>query len=156
MPPSKDRFDSPSATKQRGQHGLEHQGRAAGRADAEGVVARPDRAGAENQAPGAQGRPFHFGAADLGCGQHGGQVLPHQARLLSPGADLLDHERPARHQRQGQRRAEDLPAAFALGAVDPQESLLAVMEVYLLIWSRTAGRNHKNAQFSRGLGSLNQ
>ena len=118
VPPSKTRFDSPSASKRRGQHGLEHQGRAAGRADAEGVVARPDRAGAKHQSPGAQGRPFHFGAADLGRGQHGRQVLPQQARLLPPGADLLDHEGPARHQGKGQRRAEHLPAALALGAVD--------------------------------------
>ena len=39
---------------------------AAGRADAKGVVARPDRPRAEYQATGAQGRPLHFRAADLG------------------------------------------------------------------------------------------
>ena len=108
---------------ERGQHGLEHQGRAAGRADAEGIVARPNRAGAEHQTPGAQGRPFHFGAADLGCGQDGRQVLLQQARLLPAGTDLLDYEGPARHQGKRQRRAEHLPAALALGTIDRQESL---------------------------------
>jgi hypothetical protein len=85
------------------------------------------RARAENQAAGIQRRPFHFGAADLGYGQHGGQMLLHEARLFSPGARVFNHDRPARHQRQRQRRAEDLPAAVAPGAVDVERILAAIL-----------------------------
>ena len=118
VPPSKIEVRLALGQQERGQHGLEHEGRTAGGAYAEGIVARPHRAGPENQSAGTQGSPFHVRAADLGRGPYGGQVLLQQARLLPAGADLLDHERPARDQGKRQRRAEHLPAALALRAVD--------------------------------------
>ena len=51
-------------------------------------------------------------------GVHGGQVLPQQSRLVASGANVVDPKRPAGGHRQRQGGAQDLPAAFALRAVD--------------------------------------
>ena len=49
---------------------------------------------------------------------HGGQMLPQQPRLLPARADPVDAKRPAGDERERERGAQNLPAAFALGAVD--------------------------------------
>jgi hypothetical protein len=54
----------------------------------------------------------------VGHGTNGGQVLRAQARLPPPRADLFQADGPSQQSREGQRRAKDLAAAFAVGAVN--------------------------------------
>jgi len=69
----------------------------------------------EPQALRAEGQPLGLRRGDPRGSLRRGQVLPHQAGPLAPGADLCDLERLAGHQ--GQRRAQHLTAALALRAV---------------------------------------
>ncbi len=104
------------------QDGLEDQRGAAGRAHVEMVLSRPDLAGEEGQIAGIELRALDLCPSDLGRRPDRRQMLPHEPRLGPPGADLLHAERCPGHQRQGQRRPQNLSAPFALGSVDGQHA----------------------------------
>ena len=103
---------------ERRQQGLEDQRRAPRRADVEPVLPRPDLAGSERDLARADLGALDPGAADPGRGLHGGQVLAHQPGPGPPGADVADAHRRAGHHRERERRAEDLAAPLAHGAVE--------------------------------------
>jgi len=104
--------------KQRQQDGLQHQQGAAGAADLDLVVPGDESLRFELECGRADVRAVHARESDPRGGFHAGEVLAHQARMGATGADALDAEGLPAQQRQGQRAAQDLPAAFALGAVD--------------------------------------
>lgn len=112
---------------QRRPDGLQHQRAATGGADAELVITRPHLPRHERQRLRVQRRPAHLGAADRGRRLHAGQVLTHQAGLGAAGADRVQREGSARAHRQGQRGAQDLPAALAGGAIDLDHGVLLVV-----------------------------
>ena len=97
---------------QRREYRLQDERRAAGRADAEGVVAGRDLARLERKILGADSRALDPRAADFGGGRHGRQVLTLQAGLLAPRAHALDAEGLARDERERQGRADNLSAAL--------------------------------------------
>ena len=118
VPPSRIKFDSPSASSSPGNTVCSTRVCAACRAHAERVLALCNSAGAKLQPRGADRGSCDFGMADLCGGVDGREVLPHQSRLLPPGTDIFDDKRSTGDQRHRQRGAEDLPAAFAVRAVD--------------------------------------
>ena len=75
----------------------------------------------------------HLGGAELGTGNLGvadrgrradaGQVLALQPRIPAPSSDVDDPDRLAGHQREAERRAEDLPAALSEVAIDGQHRI---------------------------------
>src|SRR5262245_35120062 len=70
-----------------------------------------------------------FRTADLRRGPDGGEVLRSESGLgHSIGADVAHAERLPGQKRQGERGAEDLPAAFAEGAVNFEHELSAVSQ----------------------------
>jgi len=106
------------AEHQRGQHRLQHQRAAAGRANVEGVVARTRFPRLEDQGLRAEFGAFHPRGTDRRGGLHAGEVLAHQPRLRTLRTDALDREGLAGAHRQGQRRPQDLAAAFAGRAIE--------------------------------------
>jgi hypothetical protein len=106
---------------QEGQHGLTDERGAAGAADGEGVVAGADGAGLEVERAAAQLGAIDLGATDGSGALYGGEVLAQQARLGAAGADVVDAQRPPGEGGEGEGGAQDLAAAFALGAVDGDE-----------------------------------
>jgi hypothetical protein len=85
------------------------------------VIAAARHARPEPKLAAAHGRAFHLGARDRGRGLHRGEVLAHEPGLLAPRTNILDANRRARDDGQGQGAAQDLAAALALGAVDGLE-----------------------------------
>ena len=109
---------------QREQDGLQYQ---AGRPSAapfprlshiEDVIARLRRS-ARRKSQGLRTKfiAAYLGVAYRGYGPHTGQVLRRQARVLAPGPDLLDPNRPASDGGQRQRGAQNLAAPLTVGAI---------------------------------------
>jgi hypothetical protein len=104
----------PLRQEQRRQDGLHHETRAPCGCDREAILAGSHSTRAELELGRAELRLARVGASDVPRGANGRQVLAQQARLRPAGADLLDPERRAGDQRQRERAAQDLPAAFPL------------------------------------------
>lgn len=100
------------------QEGLEQEHRAAGAGDPEGVMTRHECPRDEGQFLGSKRCAFDGGRSDPGCCLDTGEVLPHEARLGASRPDVMDAEGSAGDDAQRQRRAQDLTAAFALGAIE--------------------------------------
>lgn len=62
-------------------------------------------------------RTFHPCLADLRGGSHCREMLGLEAGLRAVRADVREPDRPPLDDRQGQRTAEDLPAAFTEGCI---------------------------------------
>src|SRR5262249_21176626 len=101
--------------------GVQDEGGRPGGADGEVVLARLDFARLEYE----YGRPDRASLvipfADRRRGPDRRQVLGGEAWLLPIRPDVDDLERPAGEHRERQRRAEHLPATFALGTIDLDE-----------------------------------
>ena len=105
---------------------LEHQaGRARG-ADVDRQVARRVRCRSENQLPRSNLGAGHFRLPKDRGGFDRLQVLGPQSRLVSVGPDPGHSERSTGQQRQRQRRAEDLTAPLAVGAVQIDKSFRGI------------------------------
>jgi hypothetical protein len=115
-----DQGQAPPATvgQERRHDRLGHEQGRAGAADVEAVVTRHQATGREGELGRAQARAVDGGARQRRRGLDAGQVLPQEAGLGPPGADVADGEALAGGERQRQRRADDLAAAFAVRAVD--------------------------------------
>ncbi len=96
------------------QDGLQNKHRAAGSANAEVVISCNQFVGAERDLGRAERVAFHVGVANPGRRLKRRQVLAHQPRAGSLRTDLFDRDWLARNQRKGERRSNNLPAAFAL------------------------------------------
>jgi len=107
---------------QRRQNCLKHQSAAARRTDHEAVLAGLHLSGNELESPGEQTCSFDFRSSDFRGGENGGKVLPKQTRPFPLGADVLDAECFAGGERKAERRAQDLPAAFSRGSVNPNHA----------------------------------
>jgi hypothetical protein len=73
--------------------------------------------------PRANLRTIDIGLADARGRFHRRQMLPQQTGLLSSRADIVNAKRFSRQQRKRQCCSQNLPAAFALTAVDEDHSL---------------------------------
>ncbi len=110
------------------QHGLQHQGGGAGRADVHVVLPGRERRRHKHQALRAHPVPFHLGPADpCGC-LHRCTMLEAQPRLGAIGPDVPQVERLAGHQRQRQCTAQHLPPALTHGAVDFNHGVVSKIE----------------------------
>ena len=82
---------------------LQYQGRAAGRANVQGIRTAANRPRLENQTRGAKLVSFNMGIADLGGGLQRRQMLAQQAGFLAPGANVLNDQRSPGYHRQRER-----------------------------------------------------
>ena len=103
---------------QRREHGLEHQCGAAGGADRKRVLTRRDATRPKLKLPAAELCALGLGPSDLRSRPHRRQVLVHEARTFSAGANLLDAKRQTAEDRKGQRAAQNLTPAFTERSVD--------------------------------------
>ncbi|ABV17575.1 hypothetical protein EcE24377A_3897 [Escherichia coli O139:H28 str. E24377A] len=102
---------------QRGQHRLQHQRTASGTTDSKAVLAAAHGARPEDQTLRPQLRAFHRCPTNFRSRFYRGQMLAQQPRFRSPGTNAGDGKWLAGYHRQAQRRAQDLPATFALCAI---------------------------------------
>jgi hypothetical protein len=96
------------------QNRLQNERATAGGADCKRVSAGLELAGPESKLARTDGSADDFAVADFRCGVYGGQVLAHQAGLLAIRADVGDAKGLLRANGKRKRRAQNLPAAFAL------------------------------------------
>ena len=96
------------------QHTLENQRGASRRPHDEVVLARGAGTRLEHELMGAQRGPADLRLANRLSSPHTGEVLAQQAGLSATSADVVDLEGLACDQRQGERGAQDLAAAFAM------------------------------------------
>ncbi len=102
---------------ERRQQGLQHQSATARTADGEVVLPALDLAGYKFQRLRTNGCRADIGAAH-GCGSlHRDQMLAHQARLGTPGADICNAKGLSCNHGQGQGSAQDLAATLSVSAV---------------------------------------
>src|SRR5262249_6039434 len=95
----------PTSHQQSRQHRLKNEGRAAGRAYSERMVAWQDRLRNEGQLGRADRCASYFRATYRRRGIHRSQVLPEQTRLLAPRANLDNAEGLAGYKRKPERSA---------------------------------------------------
>jgi len=106
---------------ERGKDGLENEGGAASGADFEAIAAGFNGAGSKGEVAGVKNGALDGSVAKFGGGLDGGAMLVEEPGAAAACPQVEEAKGLAGDHREGEGGAENLSAAFALGAVDGEE-----------------------------------